>query len=299
MPHQDTILFRNHAPWSYFKIACRKVLHSNEINTPGEHIHKDFYELVVVASGRGRHRTGTSEWFIQPGNVFLIKPQQVHCYTEYDNMIIYNLLFSQRFVSQVLPDLHLLPGFQLLFNLSTSSVVRADSNNLRIDADIFPEVTRLLDELDKLNTDLPPGGQTLLISNFAKVMYLIANHAQYVSSNNTFNSLEQISCLLSELQKNYHADWNLEKMARFCSMSVSSFRQKFTRLIGTSPVDYLLKLRLEQACAKLEHSQDTLDVIAFGCGFNDVNYFSRQFKKFYQILPSHYRKTFRSKPDPV
>ncbi|MBE6367507.1 MAG: helix-turn-helix domain-containing protein [Lentisphaerae bacterium] len=297
MPHNKISLFRYYAAWDSFQLVCRKTLHSNKINTPGEHSHDDFYELVIVAAGQGRHRTENSEWIIQPGNVFLIKPRQQHCYTEYDNMIIYNLLFSPSFITRVLPDLHLLPGFQLLFNLSTSQAARSDSDNLRIDADIFPEVIRLLDELDKLNTDLPSGGQTLLISNFAKVMYLIANHAQYVSSSNTLNSLEQISCLLSELQKNYSAEWTLGKMARLCCMSVSSFRQKFTRLIGTSPVDYLLKLRLAQACGKLERSQDSLEVIAFACGFNDVNYFSRQFKKHYKILPSHYRRVFRTGQD--
>jgi len=105
MPHNKISLFRYYAAWDSFQLVCRKTLHSNKINTPGEHSHDDFYELVIVAAGQGRHRTENSEWIIQPGNVFLIKPRQQHCYTEYDNMIIYNLLFSPSFITRVLPDL--------------------------------------------------------------------------------------------------------------------------------------------------------------------------------------------------
>lgn len=201
----------NYTAWDDFKLVCRKTLHTDSTNTPGEHCHRNFFELVTVVSGRGKHRTANGEWLIQPGNVFLIKPMQMHCYSEYENLVIYNLLFSARFISLTLPDLHLLPGFQLLFNLAASKNIQADSGNLHINKAVFPEVVALLEEMNDLNYKLPPGGKTLLISNFTRAMHLIANHVQWSASDISVSHIEQISSLLSELQKSFNAPWTLEK----------------------------------------------------------------------------------------
>ena len=96
--------------------------------------------------------------------------------------------------------------------------------------------------------------------------------------------------LLSELEKNCAVLWSLERMAKFCNMSVSSFRQSFRKLTGVPPLEYLVQLRLNKAAGRLATSTENLEEIADKCGFNDVNYFSKQFKKHFNILPSRYRK---------
>ena len=83
-------------------------------------------------------------------------------------------------------------------------------------------------------------------------------------------------------------------MARFCNMGISSFRQNFRKFTKSSPIEYLLRLRINQAAILLKTSSEPLTRIAFACGFTDINYFSRQFKKYYNILPSQYRKISRS-----
>lgn len=283
-----------YAAWHDFGLVCRKTLHLFPNDTPGDHQHCDFYELVLVVSGNGRHRTNDREWEIQSGNVFLVPPNQVHCYTKYDNLLIYNLLFTQQFLMLMLQDLSQLPGFQLLFNLSTQTAALESANNLRIDSDAFPDVVCLLEEMDNLKDSMQPGDKTLLLSKFARVMYLLARYTHWGCCNCRINSIEQLSKLLCELQKNYSASWSLEKMARFCNMGISSFRQNFRKFTKSSPIEYLLRLRINQAAILLKTSSEPLTRIAFACGFTDINYFSRQFKKYYNILPSQYRKISRS-----
>lgn len=62
-------------------------------------------------------------------------------------------------------------------------------------------------------------------------------------------------------------------------LSVSRFSHLFTKTIGVSPYQYLLRLRLDQACALLLHTELDIRHIAQLVGFDDPSYFSRLFRK--------------------
>ncbi len=277
--------------WNDFKLVCRKQLHSDSINTPRLHSHLDFYELVVVVDGVGLHRTCNRDQRITSGNVFLIEPRQPHEYVEYDNLVIFNLLFSHKFVRYFLPDLTRLDGFQLIFNLKTHAVAQNIEDGIRIDEKGFPEILRVLEEMDYCNTSLAPGDQTLLLSDFVRVMLLLSRHCVWSGPPRQLLHIAQLTTLLTELERHCAEPWTLEKMAGRCHMSVSAFRQEFKTLTDMPPIEYLLHLRLERAAILLKMPGRSLADIAAECGFNDVNYFSRQFKRRYHVLPSRWRRS--------
>lgn len=64
----------------------------------------------------------------------------------------------------------------------------------------------------------------------------------------------------------------------------------FRRQFGTTPMAFLSGIRLSQSIPLLLDSSLSIDEIARRCGFEDSNYFSRQFKKKYQLSPSLYRR---------
>jgi len=281
---------KSYVIWNDFGLVCRKTLHSNAQDTPSYHEHKDFYELVTVASGSGVHQVAGYEHKITPGSVFLIQPHQSHCYIKYDNLLIYNLIFSERFIRYFLPDLNRLAGYQLLFNLSACEARRSPSDGIRIQTEFLLEVLNVLERMDQLNSSAQPGDKTLLISLFAYVMLLLSRHVHWAGPSRRLVCMTHLSKLLSELEKNFTASWSLEQMAKVCNMSVSGFRQSFRQFTGLPPLEYLVQLRLEKAAVLLANSTEALEFVAAACGFNDVNYFSKQFKKHFNILPSRYRK---------
>ena len=104
--------------------------------------------------------------------------------------------------------------------------------------------------------------------------------------------MEQLTSLLSKLENHYSEQWTLHSMAAATNMSVSNFRLSFCKLMGLSPIEYLLRLRLAKSLIKLETSTGPIEEIAFSCGFNTPNYFTRQFKAHYNILPARYRREY-------
>ena len=60
-----------------------------------------------------------------------------------------------------------------------------------------------------------------------------------------------------------------------------------------TPIDYLNYYRIEQATYQLLQSDATVTEIAYRCGFNDLSYFIRAFKKYKGITPGRYEKLYR------
>ena len=52
---------------------------------------------------------------------------------------------------------------------------------------------------------------------------------------------------------------------------------------------YLNEYRLERAAELLHHEDKTVTEIAFECGFNDLSYFIKSFRRQYELSPSVYR----------
>jgi AraC-like DNA-binding protein len=80
-------------------------------------------------------------------------------------------------------------------------------------------------------------------------------------------------------------------------MSRSSFQRAFRRVLSTSPVDYWIRLRVERARALLAGGTVRIKEAAAAAGFEDSNYFARQFRHIHGVSPRDYaRRATRSRP---
>ena len=67
----------------------------------------------------------------------------------------------------------------------------------------------------------------------------------------------------------------------------------FQSATGTAPLAWLIEQRVTRACAMLRHTDKRITEIAFEVGFNDSNYFTRQFRKATGFSPRDYRLRLR------
>ena len=92
------------------------------------------------------------------------------------------------------------------------------------------------------------------------------------------------------ISNHYFEEIDLDGCAMRCSLSRSRFNHIFTKVIGTSPLQYQQQLRLEQACELLRSSSLSINEISYSVGFTDPLYFSRLFKKRIGKNPRDFRK---------
>ena len=76
-------------------------------------------------------------------------------------------------------------------------------------------------------------------------------------------------------------------------MSQSQLERRFQQLLGTSPGEYILRVRISASRAQLETTDRTIADIAIGVGFYDHSHFTRTFKRMMSCSPKQYRDHHR------
>jgi AraC-like DNA-binding protein len=89
-------------------------------------------------------------------------------------------------------------------------------------------------------------------------------------------------------------DTSIEQLAQGAGISPTQLRRQFQKWFGTSPRDYLNRLRLEEARQLLESSELTANEIAERIGFLSLSHFNRAFKAVFGMPPARYRVMSRS-----
>lgn len=72
-----------------------------------------------------------------------------------------------------------------------------------------------------------------------------------------------------------------------------SFKRRFKRATGMTPIAYVQVVRLEQAKQLLETTDDSIDAIAERVGYEDASFFGRLFHRRVGLTPAEYRRRFR------
>jgi transcriptional regulator GlxA family with amidase domain len=83
-------------------------------------------------------------------------------------------------------------------------------------------------------------------------------------------------------------------LAEQANISPSHFFALFKRRIGSAPIDYFTRLRMQRACRLLENTSLSVKEVASELGYDDPFYFSRVFKSVNRVAPSDYRAAQRS-----
>lgn len=99
----------------------------------------------------------------------------------------------------------------------------------------------------------------------------------------------RIKQMLRYIHAHYPEEISLEQIAECASVSESECLRCFRSMIGTTPIRYLKSYRLQRSAKLLEHTQERIVDIGVQCGFQDMSYFAKTFRKAYGCSPSVYR----------
>ncbi|MES2376660.1 MAG: AraC family transcriptional regulator [Bacteroidota bacterium] len=92
------------------------------------------------------------------------------------------------------------------------------------------------------------------------------------------------------LQESFENQLDMEDVALQLPMGYSSFRKIFKKVVGESPNQYHLNLRVNRAKDLLMTTALNISEIADQTGFESVHYFSKLFKKKNGVSPNAFRK---------
>jgi AraC-like DNA-binding protein len=84
--------------------------------------------------------------------------------------------------------------------------------------------------------------------------------------------------------------WTVEKLATLCSMSRSSFANRFRTSVGMTPIAYLLHWRMALAKDALIRGAESVGEIAFAIGFQSTSAFTTAFTREVGCSPKRFVK---------
>jgi len=239
------------------------------------------YQLLYVATGKAQFFFNGEEKTVTAGNMVLFQPRQEQKYNYYakDNPHVYWVHFTGSNVKNILRSYNI-PVDNPVFFSGVSSTYE----------NLFKEI---IHEIQMCKT-----GSHELITMYLRQLFILIERAK--ETPRTFISSyiqEEMEIARRYFTEHYNECISIKEYASSRNMSVSWLQRKFKENFHTSPMQYLLSVRICQATELLETSNYNITQIANIVGYDDPLYFSRLYSKVKGVSPTEYRKSINSVPN--
>jgi AraC-like DNA-binding protein len=257
----------------------------------------DVVLLSVIVRGRGRHLLGDEVYQETGGSVAVTHYGQGHdILTGPGGMEVYNVYLDLRehplpvvpaslrpILSAILP-IH--PRLQ--HHLNRRVWIRIDQPER-----LAVHLRRIMEEMDSS----APGALEIVQHNFQIFLIDVCRAAErhgLVPARALGASIPGwVEDLRQDLDRDFASPHSLRGLAKRAGVSVASLCQVFKAYTGKTVVSYLVERRIQAAIWRLRENNDKVLSIALACGFNDLAYFNRVFKRITAMTPSQYRRSVR------
>lgn len=280
---------------SGFPLAIRRVETMTD-NTPShphdltevEHRH-DFCELVVVTGGSAFHVLENDRFPVTAGDIFLLQGRQRHYFCDRRNLSLINVMYDSEKINLPENELRRMPGYCALFILEpTFRRQHRFASHLHLKRIALGRVERLIETMEEECTHQTAGYETVLRSKLLELIVLLSR--SYVNAETTeATALLRAGKVIGALESEFRKDWKLDELVNISHMSRSTLMRVFRKATGQSPIEYLVRLRIQKSMKLLHNTNMNITEIAMEIGFNDSNYFTRQFRKTNGMSPTAYR----------
>lgn len=109
----------------------------------------------------------------------------------------------------------------------------------------------------------------------------------------TFNAMDEalLKRAMTIVEKNMdNIEFSTDEFAREMNMSRSNLHLKLKAITGESTIDFIRKIRFNEAARLLKDGRYTVAEVSTMVGFNTPSYFATSFKKYFGCLPTEYIK---------
>ena len=235
------------------------------------------WQIIYIAAGKGHFVLDGREVIVPAGNMILYQPKQVQDYFYFgkDKTQVWFVHFTGREIRNILKH-YKIPTDCYILHTGLSQ----EYENL---------FRRMRDELVNFSW----GYEEMLTYLFREL--LLTMHRRMTESAPRVSGFiqDEIDRARTYFEEHYNKEISIEQYAVSRNMSTSWFNRSFRSAMGTSPMKYILNIRIRNAQTLLETTDYSISVIASLVGYDNPMYFSRLFRKAKGMSPSRYRKIFR------
>lgn len=289
----------------------------NSFKSPNHH---DSYELTYVSSGEVNYYIDGKKFNLKTGSTIVVWPGVDHTYEVLGECEVICVYFSMNaegifnqneIVSENKENGENSETFELKYKQTNILNLRNNDHDSELEDYKLPEYEiRQLVLKGQSKYQIANIVENIIIENkfqmFGKSPMLQALALQLTVQLNRAlqDQLEQerrikegsvdelLDIIVDFISENYTLSISVGDMAEHVFLSEGYFTRAFKERLGTSPMNYLIKFRVEKSKELLQKTDLKINNISREVGFTSSQRFNSAFKKILGLTPSEYRKTF-------
>lgn len=234
------------------------------------------FQILYIASGKAYFYfdNNSEPTIVTAGHMVIYRPKEPQRYIYYgtDQTEVYWVHFTGGNVKNILRSYGIKDDMHIIYTGTSLEYTR-----------IFKQ---MIQELQRCQIDY----QELLTLLLRQIFILI--HRQLTKEHKSKNEYldKEMELAIQHFNDNYNKEINIEDYAFSRGMSVSWFIRNFKQYTNTTPMQYIVSIRITNAQILLETTNYNITEIGTIIGYDNPLYFSRIFHKQKGISPSEYRK---------
>ena len=235
------------------------------------------FQLIYIAAGKAHFHFGRNseeETIVHAGHMVLYRPKEAQKYEYYaeDQTEVYWVHFTGSDVTNILRSYGLTDSKKVFYCGSGSSyqnLFRAMINELQMCNDSYQEMLEMY---------------------LRQIFIRLQRHFEQTIMTDTSQIAEEIDKAIVYFSEHYNEAINVDAYAKQNRVSTNWFIRNFKMYTGTTPKQFILQKRINNAETLLQNKQYNIKEIAQIIGYDNPLYFSRIFQRTKGISPSEYRK---------
>jgi len=255
---------------------------NGESKTP-YHCH-DFISMIYILSGSCTYNIDGNLYQVAKGDVIICNPGVYHGKTLN--------------AGEEINEFHI--GFNSVFieGLPKNCLISHESCPVtglpRFEQEFFKCCSDIMLEQEKNE----PGSKLMMKTHAMELIVIFlkaacTSAAPYKESDVSFETYDKaviVNTLISFINENYMKEISLNTISKNVYLSPAYISRVFKEEVGESPINYLIKVRLSKASEMLAEAGMSVKAVAKSVGYADAYYFSKLYKKYYNVSPSRIKK---------
>lgn len=245
-------------------------------------------EICFIKSGTGKYLISGVDYSFSAGDIFIIGNNDIHlCYDDRD-LIMQVVMFDPLLINR---------GTLNTFDTEYLRMVSDNSYTKCRKIEHSTECARLLScILSEIETEYDSEQKgyemmicSLLVRFFA---FVFRNNPDSHDSGKVLGSnyAGKVRSILQYIDIHYHEHIDLALLEQKFGISRPHLCRIFKKMTGISPIDYIIRKRIDEAKHRLIENSGSILEISEECGFNSLSNFNNIFKRMTGCTPGNYRK---------
>ena len=246
----------------------------------------DEVEIIYIKKGRGRVTLDFTSLYVEAGDIIIVSPGQLHAIGPAEYSMEYeNIIFSLDLLCTGSMDALSSEFFEpfLAGTIGFEHLVCCDDEH-------YPALSSCLNHIDSISSSFPKGYRLAIKGALFTFFYTIFTNSTDIPAPKNDPHIERLKSVLKYIETHYMSSISIDEISAVSGFSASHFMRFFKSAMGTSFTSYLSSYRLSMAARLLLLTNNSILDIALSCGYENLSYFNRSFKKRYKKTPSEYRR---------